>query len=196
VLSAALHAFATHGYQGVSVRTLNRELGVSHNLLHQRFGSKLGIWYAAVEWGFGRLTEELGQAISSSGDPQEQLRQFIRTFVEFSARHPDLQRLVIQEGGSPSERLTHLLDRYVRPTIAALTPTLQRLARSGRIRSVPPPVVYHLMTSAGTNYSSDALTRELFGARALASEFIPRYAEAVATVILDGLTTKQASDPA
>ncbi|MDT7670530.1 MAG: TetR/AcrR family transcriptional regulator, partial [Pseudonocardiales bacterium] len=52
VLAAALHAFATHGYQGVSVRTLNRELGVSHNLLHQRFGSKEAIWYAAVDWGF------------------------------------------------------------------------------------------------------------------------------------------------
>jgi hypothetical protein len=45
------------------------------------------------------------------------------------------------------------------------------------------------MTSAGTNYSSDALTRELFGSKALASEFIPRYAEAVTTVILEGLTT-------
>jgi AcrR family transcriptional regulator len=189
VLRAALQAFAAHGYQGVSVRTLNRELGVSHNLLHQRFGSKLGLWYAAVEWGFGRLTEELGRAISGSGDPLEQLRRFILTFVEFSARHPDLQRLVIQEGGSPSERLTHLLDRYVRPTIAALTPSLQRLARSRRIRSVPPEVIYNLMTSAGTNYSSDALTRELFGSKALASEFIPRYAEAVTTVILEGLTT-------
>jgi AcrR family transcriptional regulator len=189
VLSAALHAFAAHGYQGVSVRTLNRELGVSHNLLHQRFGSKLGIWYAAVDWGFGRLTEELGQALSGSSDPLEQLRRFVRTFVEFSARHPDLQRLVIQEGGSSSERLTHLLERYVRPTIIALTPTLRRLARSGRVRPVPPEVVYALMTSAGTNYSSDALTRELFGAGALAPESIPRYAEAVATVILDGLTT-------
>jgi AcrR family transcriptional regulator len=189
VLSAALHAFAAHGYQGVSVRTLNRELGVSHNLLHQRFGSKLGIWYAAVDWGFGRLTEELGQALSGSSDPLEQLRRFVRTFVEFSARHPDLQRLVIQEGGSSSERLTHLLERYVRPTIVALTPTLGRLARSGRVRAVPPEVVYALMTSAGTNYSSDALTRELFGAGALAPESIPRYAEAVATVILDGLTT-------
>src|SRR5260370_17665695 len=124
VLSAALHAFATHGYQGVSVRTLNRELGVSHNLLHQRFGSKLGIWYAAVDWGFGRLTEELGQAISGSGDPLEQLRRFIHTFVEFSARHPDLQRLVIQEGGSPSERLTHRLTPDAPPPLPPTPPPL------------------------------------------------------------------------
>ncbi len=57
VLQAALHSFATHGFNGVSVRTLNRELGVSHNLLHQRYGSKDAVWRAAVNWGFGRLVE-------------------------------------------------------------------------------------------------------------------------------------------
>ncbi|WP_353358403.1 TetR family transcriptional regulator, partial [Mycobacterium sp.] len=30
ILGAALKAFATHGYDGVALRTLNRELGVSH----------------------------------------------------------------------------------------------------------------------------------------------------------------------
>ena len=35
MLAAALRAFATHGYDGVSVNALSRQLGVSHNLLHQ-----------------------------------------------------------------------------------------------------------------------------------------------------------------
>src|SRR6201993_5559380 len=49
ILGAALRAFATHGYDGVSLRTLNRELGASHNLLHGRFGSKEALWYATVD---------------------------------------------------------------------------------------------------------------------------------------------------
>src|SRR5260370_17519281 len=40
ILLAALRAFATHGYDGTSVRELNQQLGVSHNLLNRRFGSK------------------------------------------------------------------------------------------------------------------------------------------------------------
>jgi AcrR family transcriptional regulator len=48
VLRAALHAFATDGFNGVSVRTLSSELGVSHNLLHQRFGSKDALWRACA----------------------------------------------------------------------------------------------------------------------------------------------------
>src|ERR1700739_3841184 len=52
VLEAALGPFATYGYEGVSLRTLSRGLGVSHNLLPQKYGSKLGLWYGAVEPGF------------------------------------------------------------------------------------------------------------------------------------------------
>jgi TetR/AcrR family transcriptional regulator len=32
ILEAGLAAFATYGYEGVSLRMLNRGLGVSHNL--------------------------------------------------------------------------------------------------------------------------------------------------------------------
>ena len=40
ILEKALNIFATVGYDGMSLRTLNRELGVSHNLIYQRFGTK------------------------------------------------------------------------------------------------------------------------------------------------------------
>ncbi|HEY6575085.1 MAG TPA: helix-turn-helix domain-containing protein, partial [Mycobacterium sp.] len=47
ILEAALVAFATYGYDGVSLRTLNRDLGVSHNLIYQRFGGKDDLWRAS-----------------------------------------------------------------------------------------------------------------------------------------------------
>ena len=40
LLPLALEAFADLGYEGASLRSLCRRLEVSHNLLHQRFGSK------------------------------------------------------------------------------------------------------------------------------------------------------------
>jgi AcrR family transcriptional regulator len=62
ILGAALRAFATHGYDGVSLRTLNRELGVSHSLLNARFGSKEAPWYAIVDWAFEPLEHRLATA--------------------------------------------------------------------------------------------------------------------------------------
>lgn len=49
LLQAALEAFAETGYDGTSVRQLSRRLGVSHALLTARFGSKEGLWFAAME---------------------------------------------------------------------------------------------------------------------------------------------------
>lgn len=188
VLAAALHAFAIHGYQGVSVRTLNRELGVSHNLLHQRFGSKEAIWYAAVDWGFGGLVEQLARADDDRADPLERLRAFIRTFVAFNARHPDLLRIANAEGGQPTERLDYLLDNHVRPTIERFSPVFDQLIDAGRLKDLPREAIYFLITSgAGTMYSNDAMTRALFSADALAPDRVDDYADSVATIILDGL---------
>jgi AcrR family transcriptional regulator len=187
-LAAALHAFATDGYQGVSVRTLNRELGVSHNLLHQRYGSKEAIWYAAVDWGFGRLASHLGEHLDIHGDPSTQLRAFVREFVAFSARHPDLLRVVHQEGSSPSRRLSYLLDTYVRPIIAALAPTYFTLVESGQARPIPPEAFYYLVTSGGgAKYALGGMTRELFGSTALETEQIDDYADAVADLVIRGM---------
>lgn len=191
VLAAALHAFAVHGYHGVSVRTLSRELGVSHNLLHQRFGSKEGMWYAAVDWGFGNLVAELAKAETEWGDPMARLRRFIRTFVEFSARHPDLARVANAEGSAEDEaageRLKYLLRGYTGPTIARIVPLYLELTTAGQLREIPPETFYYLITSAGLMHSNRAMTTMLFSEAALAEDRVPAYADSVVSVILDGL---------
>ena len=59
LLDAVLIAFGENGFDGTSVREIARGLQVSHNLIPQRFGSKKRLWYAAVDHGFGRVSEEL-----------------------------------------------------------------------------------------------------------------------------------------
>ena len=46
ILDAALNAFAERGFAGTSMREVARELGISHNLIPQRLGSKEQVWYA------------------------------------------------------------------------------------------------------------------------------------------------------
>jgi AcrR family transcriptional regulator len=188
VLAEALHAFAVRGYEGVSVRDLNRTLGVSHNLLHQRFGSKSGVWYAAIDWGFGGLVAELAQADDTTADPEVRLRTMVRTFVSFSARHPDLLRVVNNEAGQQSERLDHLLDTFVRPVLLAFAPLYGELIASGQLREVPANTLYYLITSGGgAMFSHEGMTRQLFGDSPFEAAEIERHAEAVADLIMDGL---------
>ncbi|MDT7728838.1 MAG: TetR/AcrR family transcriptional regulator [Actinomycetota bacterium] len=188
VLGEALHAFAVHGYHGVSVRDLNRALGVSHNLLYQRFGSKERVWYAAVDWGFGGLVAELTDADDVTADPETRLRTVVRTFVTFSARNPDLLRVVNGEAGQQSERLDHLIETFVRPVLSAFTPLYRELVKSGRLREVPTNTLYYLITSGGgATFSHEGLTRRLFGDTPFEPAEIERHAEAMADLLVEGL---------
>jgi len=189
VLAAALHAFGVHGYQGVSVRELNKELGVSHNALHQRFGSKEAVWYAAVDWGFGGLVSALLAADDPSADGLARLRSFVRAFVLYQARNPDLQRVINGEAGAGGARLEHLLSKFVRPVLEWFEPLVTQLVVDGRVRAVPPELLYTMITAGGgTLFSNVAATRYLFGEEALGEAAVARYAEEVADFVVGGLT--------
>jgi TetR/AcrR family transcriptional regulator len=195
VFAAVLHAFGAHGYHGVSMRTLNRELGVSHNLLHQRFGSKDKMWYAAVDWGFGNLVRNLLAATADENQPPlERLRRFIRIFVAFSAGHPDLLRIVNIEAGEESERLDYLCQRFIIPVNAKVVPLYTELVEAGRLRAVPFQTVYFMIASGGAAmFSSQVLARTLFTDAVFTPAEIERHADAAADLIINGLLTSPPS---
>jgi AcrR family transcriptional regulator len=141
-----------------------------------------------VDWGFGLLAGQLAEHVDPHRDPATQLRAFVREFVAFSARHPDLLRVVHQEGSAPSPRLSYLLETYVRPIITALAPTYLNMVESGQAHPIPPEAFYYLVTSGGgAKYALDGMTRELFGATALEPHQIDDYADAVADLIVRGM---------
>ena len=49
ILDAARRAFATRGYEGVSIRAVARDAGVDPALVHRFFGSKEALFSAAME---------------------------------------------------------------------------------------------------------------------------------------------------
>jgi AcrR family transcriptional regulator len=151
ILDISFRAFATHGYDGVSVRTLNRELGVSHNLIHQRFGSKQGLWYAAVDHAFGRQVTELATAFDPTlSDPLDQFKHAIRRFLVYSAEHPELLGLMNIEGRIDSERLDYIYDSYVEPALAPLGRLLDYLVAAGRIRPISLRSLHFLVAHGAT----------------------------------------------
>lgn len=189
VLESALRAFATYGYAGVSLRTLNRELGVSHNLLHQRFGSKRAVWRAAIDWGFGGLVCELEAADQEHADPLDRLSSFISTFVKVSARRPELLRIVHAESTQRSDRLEYLCDTYILPMAAHFRPLYEQLLAAGRIRPIPLETIYYMITSGGAAlYANDAMTSQLFGQVPRTESDIERHADVAADLLVGGLT--------
>jgi AcrR family transcriptional regulator len=189
-MAAAIEAFSVHGYNGVSLRTVNDQLGVSRNLLYQRFGSKANLWRAAVDWAFSNLLEHLETADDESADPMIRLRMLIRNFIEYSATRPYLARIVTVEGAARTERSEYLYDNYIKPVQSHFMPVFEQLREQGRIKNIPTEIFYFLLTSGGS---------APFGQIGLVSLMVPElasaddkqvrvYAENVAEVLLNGIS--------
>src|ERR1700738_767228 len=86
LLRAALAAFAERGYDGVSVRQVARELGISHALLNARCGTKRDLWFAAMNHVLTTLEQDLRAAAQAPDtDDLAALRDGIIAHVTFAA---------------------------------------------------------------------------------------------------------------
>ena len=151
ILRAALCAFAARGYEATSVRALSAELGLSHETINQRFGSKQALYFAAAEIGIADFNASFAAARANWPDDLEgleELRATLHSFVTAAGQHPEVGQLVNHEGGEDGVRFDHLLDTVLRPGTAALGALLQRLVDDGAIRPVTTREVFFL-TQAG-----------------------------------------------
>ncbi|MGI8726890.1 MAG: TetR/AcrR family transcriptional regulator [Solirubrobacterales bacterium] len=189
ILDAALEAFGNYGYDGVSVRTLNRELGVSHNLINQRFGSKRELWKAAVDYAFAPMIAEVSARFDPAGtDPLEGLRAMIRAFIGFSATHPHILGLMNFEARQESDRLDYIFNTYIWPVEQGIGLLLEELAAAGEIKQVSLSTLHCLVTHGGAApFTLAPLTARLDAGRVADPEAIDQHARLVADVLVDGL---------
>jgi TetR/AcrR family transcriptional regulator len=197
LLQAALEAFAEKGYDGMSVRELGRQLGVSHALLTARFGSKEGLWFAAMEHALAE-SERVWREVTNAPDLDdlEALRQGIIRQVRFSAAHPEVQRIMSHEGAIDSARVRFVVDRFINPLRPLVERRLDRLVAAGRIRPLPYATLHYLVTVGGGAIFANPVEAKLLGAAdSLEADDIRRHAEAVADVIVAGLALQTNESP-
>ncbi|MEU5941221.1 helix-turn-helix domain-containing protein [Micromonospora sp. NPDC047548] len=79
VVQAAAEVFADRGYDGTSVDDLVAALGVHRNSLYKTFGSKRGLYMAALHWHVEHQVRPLVMAVSAAGDITEALHRALAT---------------------------------------------------------------------------------------------------------------------
>jgi TetR/AcrR family transcriptional regulator len=105
ILRRGLETFAELGYDRASARELARRLGVSHNFINDRYGSKAAFWRAVVDAALGTQLGNMPPIDPAATDDEDALRRFIA-----------------DESSRDTERLDYLYERYIEPTMAALLP--------------------------------------------------------------------------
>jgi TetR/AcrR family transcriptional regulator len=188
--------FADKGFEGASVAALNRQLGVSHNLIHQRFGSKEGLWYATVDWAFGDIADHVDvDTALAERDLMAAVRATLVQFLQVHARHPHLIRLVTIEAAVAGPRLTYLYEAHVQPLYTRLTAPLKGLVDTGVLSTADLRSLHFLLAHGATApFGEVPLARLLDPVDPQDPTAVRRHAEFVADMVVAGLLARGAGE--
>ncbi|MEN9682862.1 MAG: hypothetical protein RIQ99_1934 [Pseudomonadota bacterium] len=138
-LDRALEAFAERGFEGASIREIAAASGVSHGLLNVRFGSKMGLWIAAVDHGMGRLHRRMVDVqtrLPPAAGIEQRFHAACVGFLETLAEYPAIVQLMNVEGARRSERLDYIVKTFFRSRRWPLADLLEEGQAAGIFRDV------------------------------------------------------------
>ncbi|MEV5843501.1 TetR/AcrR family transcriptional regulator [Streptomyces sp. NPDC051985] len=186
ILQRGLEAFAELGYEHASARELARRLGVSHNFINDRYGSKAAFWRAVLD---GALGVQLARLEQPSGpmDEVDRLRQAVSGFYRSAMDTPLIGRIMVDELARDTERLDYLYEQYIGPMLQTVVPSVERLVASGRMAPVPLHVLFFAIVPPVSGVVDAPLARRLGRPEPASRQQLADTADTLAAIVVDGL---------
>jgi AcrR family transcriptional regulator len=188
--------FAARGFDGASTRAIAARVGAHQPQINYHFASKEALWRAAADHLFGLLNAELdgiGLDLESvgalpAGGLARRFGDAIRRFVRFAARHPELNRIMVHEGCTTTDRLRWLTEQYIRPIHVLIGATWTRLRGAGIAAPVPVEVVHHVLVGAASLPYVVSAEVELLGFRTPTEpQWVEAHADGLVAALLPGM---------
>jgi TetR/AcrR family transcriptional regulator len=109
ILAAAVRLFSKHGYDGVSMRQIAEEAGVSKANIYHHFNSKEALYLAIIRESSGKLLILIESLAEGDGAIDERLLAFASAHIEHLFENATKVRLVLREAFSGDEEKSRLL---------------------------------------------------------------------------------------
>jgi TetR/AcrR family transcriptional regulator len=121
IVEAAISIFSEFGYHGGSTRDIATRAGLNQGLVTYHFQTKDELWRAAANHIFARVRAAQADRLKMFAveEAHVQSRALIRDYVRVAAAHPELFRLMVEEGKHPDERMVWLVETHIRPLFDA-----------------------------------------------------------------------------
>ena len=189
IIRAALVVFAQHGFEAASLRDIAADAASTHSLIRHHFGSKEGVWQAVVDHAVLQYTQSLEVHLerlgdNSTSDPVETLRSVLRSMLLVSARHSEVAKLLMREGGEEGPRLEYLLERLLRSQ-GRLIPLLLEVQKLGYLKQFDPPMfLMSLLVMGDGPLALPALVKAMTGHDVQSPAFLERHIETLIATLL------------
>lgn len=146
LITAAERLFAERGPDGVTMRQLAAELGVSPMTPYRYFKDKDAILAAVRASGFARFAAAMEQATVGLTDPRAQSEATGRAYVRFALGHPDAYRLMFDFAQPNEAAYPELLEASTRAR-TMMSRHAEALVASGDAKG-DPVMIAHMLWAA------------------------------------------------
>jgi AcrR family transcriptional regulator len=194
LLESALVEFGAKGFDGASTRAIALRVQAHQPQINYHFESKAALWTAAVDYLFGLLREAFVGTLPANQvgvDLPTLAAAFadgIRRFVQFAAKHPELNQIMVHEGAAATERLSWMTETHVKPFFDGIRPTWQTLRNSGVAAPIDNDLLYYVLVGAASlPYVNAPEFRLLTGRDPTTPLWVDGHANGLVAILLPGL---------
>lgn len=184
----AIEEFAARGYDGATTAGIARRASVTQPLVHHHFGSKLGLYGAAIDAVFGAFEADFSaaQKACEGRSSRERLSHLLLSLLTFNLRVPSFSGL---RNGATGEAYELLYERWLTRMVAIFKAEISRAIKEGAVRKdIDQRCLYLLLTGALDAPFRDAeLSRRSFGLEMKKKKALEQYASALLTSLFDGI---------
>jgi len=185
IIEAAIGAFAEFGFQAASTREIASRADANQGLITYHFRTKDELWRVAADRVFGMLRATLAERLAQfdSDDTRAFAREAIREYVRFSAAHPELFRLMVDEGKSSEGRMQWLVDTHLKPLYEGFLQFGESFG-PGTDESLFPHAYYVLAGAGSLIFAAAPECRRLTGLSPQTTRAVETHADFVARLLV------------
>lgn len=150
LLEAALHEFATSGFEGASTWRIAQKAGVNQQLITYHFKNKRTLWKSVAQYFLAELGDRTTNALGSWAEltASERVKKEFRLIMSFVADYPDIHRFMMQESLSGSSRLDWLTNLTTKPTLGRIRPFIEMAQKRGEMIPGDSSEIFYLILSS------------------------------------------------
>ncbi|MCI5078323.1 TetR family transcriptional regulator C-terminal domain-containing protein [Oricola sp.] len=191
ILEAALDVFAISGFRGATIDEIATKAGMSKPNLLYYFKSKRAIYQQVLEQTLSDWLAPFAE-LDPTGDPVEELRRYITAKLKMSEKNPNASKLFANEiiHGAP------VIGDFLKTSLKTLVDEKAKVIRywvgEGKLAPVDPYHLIFMIWATTQHYADfDVQIRAVVGSQAGRPGFADQAAQAVLTIILNGIRPRQ-----
>lgn len=134
IATATRRLFARHGIEGVSMRRVAREVGVTAPAIYRHYGGRRELLEEITQAGFGLLMQRLERALDAPGTPLERILRLFAGYLDFALEHPRHFDFLFLDRRPNLRSMEELREPGVSPTATLLRAEVEAAMEAGELR--------------------------------------------------------------